>query len=109
MRPADCPGGQTMEAIAVQSQVGVVERLREQIKKLQAAPRSYLAMLRTGVAELDALLPEGGLVLGQAVELHGEAASGRTSLALRAVAAAGREQRLCACVDGPKEFYPPAA
>lgn len=101
-----------MEAIALDGGgqgAGVVERLREQIRKLQAAPRSYLASLRTGVSEFDALLPEGGLVLGQAVELHGEAASGRTSLALRAVAAAGKEQRLSAYVDGPKEFYPPAA
>ena len=70
---------------------------------------SYLATLRTGVEEVDALLPSGGFPLGQAVELCGEAASGRTSLALRAVASAHREQRLCAWVDGPKELYPPAA
>ncbi|RJS25160.1 recombinase RecA [Corallococcus sp. H22C18031201] len=87
----------------------VVEQLRERIRRLQAAPRQYLAVLRTGVAAVDALLPAGGFPLGQAVELCGEAASGRTSLALRAVAAAHREQRLCAWVDGPKELYPPAA
>ncbi|MBX5482800.1 MAG: recombinase RecA [Myxococcaceae bacterium] len=87
----------------------VVERLREEIRRLQAAPRSYLAVLRTGVKAFDALFPEGGLPLGAAVELWGEAASGRTSLALRAVAAAGREQRLSAWVDGPRELYPPAA
>ncbi len=86
-----------------------IERLREQIRKLQAAPREYLAALRTGVAQVDALFPEGGLPLGQAVELHGEAASGRTSLALRALAAATREERLVAYVDGPKELYAPAA
>lgn len=90
-------------------QAQVVEQLREQIRKLKAQPRSYLASLRTNIKAFDALLPEGGLVLGQAVELHGEAASGRTSLALRALAAATREQRLCAYVDGPKELYPPAA
>lgn len=90
-------------------QAQVVEQLREQIRKLQAAPRSYLTSLRTHIRLFDELLPEGGLVLGQAVELHGEAASGRTSLALRALASATREQRLCAYVDGPKELYPPAA
>lgn len=90
-------------------QAQVVEHLREQIRKLQAQPRSYLSSLRTQVRAFDELLPEGGLVLGQAVELQGEAASGRTSLALRALAAATREQRLCAYVDGPKELYPPAA
>ncbi|MGA9524461.1 MAG: recombinase RecA [Myxococcaceae bacterium] len=89
--------------------MAVVEQLREQIRKLQAAPRSYLAVLRTGVAPFDGLFPEGGLPLGQAMELWGEAASGRTSLGLRAVAAAGREGRLSAWIDGPRELYPPAA
>lgn len=88
---------------------GTVEQLRERIRKLQAAPRSHLATLRTGVTAFDALLPAGGLPLGQAVELCGEAASGRTGLALRAVSAAHRARRLCAYVDGPRELYPPAA
>ncbi|HYO68602.1 MAG TPA: recombinase RecA [Archangium sp.] len=86
-----------------------VEALKEQIRRLQAAPRKYLAALRTGVEAFDELLPGGGLPLGQVVELWGEAASGRTSLALRAVASAHREGRLCAYVDGPGELYPPAA
>ena len=86
-----------------------VEALKEQIRRLQAAPRKYLAALRTGVDGFDALLPGGGLPLGQVVELWGERASGRTSLALRAVASAHREGRLCAYVDGPGELYPPAA
>jgi recombination protein RecA len=87
----------------------VVAQLREQIRKLQAAPRSHLAVLRTGIVPLDGLFPEGGLPLGGALELWGEAASGRTSLGLRAVAAVGRELRLSAWVDGPGELYPPAA
>ena len=45
--------------------------------------------------------------MGQVIELSGEAASGRTSLALRAIAAATREKRLAAYVDGPGELYPP--
>lgn len=96
-----------MEAAA--NNAATVERLREQIRRLQAAPRTYLAVLRTGVDAFDGLFPDGGLPLGHAVELWGEAASGRTSLALRAVAAAGREQRLSAWIDGPRELYPPAA
>lgn len=87
----------------------VVAQLRESIRRLKAAPRSYLAVLRTGVESFDGLFPDGGLPLGHGVELWGEAASGRTSLALRAVAAAGREQRLSAWIDGPRELYPPAA
>lgn len=96
-----------MEAAAINAKT--VEFLKDRIRELQAAPRQYLAVLRTGVAELDALLPAGGLPLGQAVEMMGEPASGRTSMALRAVAAAHREQRLCAYVDGPGQLYPPAA
>jgi recombination protein RecA len=97
------------EAGATGSSGSVVEQLREKIRQLQAAPRRYLAVLRTGMEAVDALLPAGGFPLGQAVELCGEAASGRTSLALRAVAVAHREERLCAWVDGPRELYPPAA
>lgn len=88
---------------------GQIERLRQQIRKLQAAPRSYLATLRTGLPSLDELLPAKGLQLGQAFELWGEAASGRTSLAFHILAAATREHRLGAFVDGPGELYPPAA
>jgi hypothetical protein len=86
-----------------------VERLREEIRKLQAAPRCYLAALRTGIRPFDELLPSAGLPLGQAIELWGEAASGRTTLALRALASATQEDRLGAYVDGPRELYPLAA
>ncbi len=91
------------------SRSAMVERLREEIHRLQAAPRQYLAALRTRVGPFDELFPQRGLPLGVALELHGEAASGRTSLALRAAAAATREKRLAAWVDGPSELYPPAA
>ena len=86
-----------------------VAQLRERIRALEAAPRQLLSVVRTGVAAFDGLLPQGGLPLGQAVELWGEAASGRTSLALRAAASAQRAGRLCAWVDGPAELYPPTA
>ncbi len=88
------------------AQSAVVEQLREKIRKLEAAPRELVLGLRTGVAELDDF---GAFRLGSGVELCGEEASGRTTVALRLVAAAGREQRLSAWVDGPQELYPPAA
>jgi hypothetical protein len=84
----------------------LVERLRGQIRKLEAQPRQLLLGLRTGSREVDAL---GVFRLGAGVELTGEEASGRTTLALSVVAGAGREQRLSAWVDGPAELYPPAA
>ncbi len=93
---------------AARGNLETVERLRAHIQALQAAPRTHLAVLRTGVAAVDALLPAGGFPLGQLVELWGSAASGRTRLALRAVAEAHRALRLAAYVDGPGELYPPA-
>ena len=93
---------------AARSNAQTVERLRARISTLQAAPRTHLAVLRTGVAAVDALLPAGGFPLGQVVELWGSAASGRTRLALRAVAEAHRALRLAAYVDGAGELYPPA-
>ena len=84
----------------------VVEQLREKIRKLEAQPRELVMALRTGVEELDAF---GAFRLGTGVELCGEEASGRTTIALSLVAAAGREKRLSAWVDGPSELYPPAA
>lgn len=96
-------------AAAAERTPAVVEQLRERIRQLQAAPRTWVASLRTGVGPFDALLPGRGLPLGSAVELCGAAASGRTSLALRAVAAAHGDGRLAAYVDGPGELYAPAA
>lgn len=84
----------------------VVEQLREKIRKLEAQPRELVMALRTGHQALDAL---GAFRLGSGVELCGEEASGRTTVALSLVAAAGRERRLSAWVDGPQELYPPAA
>jgi len=93
---------------AARADPAVLERLRERIRTLQAAPRQLLSVLRTGLPPLDGLLPGGGLPLGQLVELCGESASGRTRLAFRAIAEAHRAWRLAAWVDGPRTLYPPA-
>jgi RecA/RadA recombinase len=97
--------GTTMEAVAL----GKLEALRKQIRTLQASPRTYLATLRTGIPAIDGLMPAGGFPLGKVVELSGEAAAGRITLALQAIAAATREKHLAAYVDGPGELYPPFA
>lgn len=96
------------EAAAARADPAVLERLRERIRTLQAAPRQLLSVLRTGLAPVDGLLPGGGFPLGQVVELWGEPASGRARLAFRAIAEAHRAVRLAAWVDGPRMLYPPA-
>src|SRR5215831_19295256 len=94
-----------MDSLAVKQ----LNFLKQQIRKLQAAPRGNLAVLSTGIHALDQWLPARGLPLGQVTELWGEAASGRTSLALRVLGMTARSHRLGAYVDGPGELYPPAA
>jgi hypothetical protein len=96
-----------MDAVA-RADPAVLERLRERIRTLQAAPRQLLSVLRTGLPPVDGLLPGGGFPFGHVVELWGEAASGRTRLAFRAIAEAHRALRLAAWVDGPEMLYPPA-
>jgi len=97
-----------MEPTAARADTAVLERLRERIRTLQAAPRQLLSVLRTGLPPVDCLLPGGGFPLGQVVELWGEPASGRTRLAFRAIAEAHRALRLAAWVDGPRTLYTPA-
>lgn len=93
-------------ADAAASREATITRLRAEIRRVNAAPRQLVLSLRTGLETIDAL---GIWRLGGCVELSGELASGRTSLALKAVAAASHEGRLSAWVDGPGELYPPAA
>src|SRR5215831_9194684 len=93
---------------AARADPAVLERLRERIRTLQAAPRQLLSVLRTGLPPVDGLLPGGGFPLGQVVELWGEPASGRARLAFRAIAEAHRALRLAAWVDGPRTLYAPA-
>ena len=95
--------------MVVEAKQSHIERLRQQIQRLQAAPRRYLATLRSGISSFDELIPGGGIPLGQVLELWGEAASGRTSLTLRTLASATAAHRLAAYVDGPGELYPLAA
>lgn len=94
---------------AEEKTAAMIEELRGRIRRLEAAPREGQPVLTTGVQPFDALFAGGGLPLGQTVELCGEAASGRTTLALRAIAAAQREGGLAAFVDGPGQLYAPAA
>ena len=61
--------------------------------------------LPTGFAELDQRLAGGGLAAGKLTEIAGAPSSGKTALALAAIAGAG----LAAFVDGRDQFYPPAA
>jgi recombination protein RecA len=96
-----------MDRLKAQALIG---QLREEIRRREAAPpQGSAGVLATGVAPLDALLPGGGFPLGRVIELCGERASGKTTLALLALARGTETGGLCAFVDPARELYPPAA
>lgn len=87
----------------------LIARLRDEIRRRETGASAERPVLPSGFAPLDALLPGGGFPLGRVVELCGAPASGKTTLALLAVAQATRTGRLAAFVDPSGELYPPAA
>jgi hypothetical protein len=87
----------------------VLERLRQQIRRLERRPARREGVLATGRPEVDALLPGGGFPRGAVAGLAGGPASGKTALALAALREAQAGGGLAAFVDGCGEFYPPAA
>jgi hypothetical protein len=87
----------------------IIEGLREEIRRIERRPPSRAEHVSSGRQEIDALLPGGGFPRGVLTELAGGPASGKTALALSALAAAMGETGLGACVDGRGELYPPAA
>ena len=88
----------------------IIEGLRLEIRRLERKPSVAAARpVPSGRAAVDALLPGGGFPRGALAELCGGPASGKTAVALTALAAALGERGLGAFVDGRGELYPPAA
>lgn len=72
------------------------------------AASSKQPLLSTGIAALDALLPDGGLEPGSLVEWLAVQGSGAAILALQGVRSALEHHPVWAVVDPLGEFYPPA-
>jgi len=87
----------------------LIQKLREEIRRRETTLAADRPVIPSGFGPLDALLPGGGFPAGRMVELCGSPASGKTTLALLAVAAATRTGRLAAFIDPSGELYPPAA
>src|SRR3990172_7714851 len=86
-----------------------IDGLREEIRRIERRPPQRACFTSSGRPEVDALLPGGGFPRGALTELAGGHASGKTALALSALAAAMGQDGLAAFVDGRGELYPPAA
>ncbi len=91
------------------SQRHLIDELKERIRRIERRPARREGFLPSGRAEVDALLPGGGFPRGALAHLAGGPASGKTLLALSALAAAAAEGGLAAFVDGRGDLYPPAA
>jgi len=87
----------------------IVDGLREEIRRIERRPQRCAQVVPSGIPAVDAALSLGGFPRGALSELAGGRASGKTALALRAIASALGEWRFAAFVDGRGELYPPAA
>lgn len=95
--------------MSASSQRHLIDELRERIRRIERRPARRDGFLASGRPEVDALLPGGGFPRGALAHLAGGPASGKTLLALSALAAAAAEGGLTAFVDGQAELYPPSA
>jgi protein ImuA len=87
----------------------IIEELRDEIRRIERRPPRRALAVPSGIVEVDAALPGGGFPRGILCELAGGAASGKTAVALAALAAAAGKDGLAAYLDARRELYPPAA
>ena len=76
------------------------------IMQLGDTPRGELASISLGTLGIDLALGIGGLPRGRIVEVFGHESSGKTTLALHAIAEAQRSGGLCAFVDAEHALDP---
>src|SRR6056300_1101528 len=86
---------------AVETAMGQIERQfgKGSIMKLGSRPVIDVPVIPTGSIALDRALGIGGLPRGRVIEIFGPESSGKTTLALHAVAEAQRQGGIAAFVD----------
>ena len=86
---------------AVQSAISQIERQfgKGAIMKLGSQPVVQVPVIRTGSLALDKALGIGGLPRGRITEIYGPESSGKTTLALHAVAETQRQGGIAAFID----------
>ena len=89
------------KAKAVDSAMGQIERQfgKGAIMKLGARPVENIPVIPTGAISLDRALGIGGLPRGRVIEIFGPESSGKTTLALHAVAQAQKQGGIAAFID----------
>ena len=76
------------------------------IMRLGEDTRQPIAVIPTGSIALDIALGIGGLPRGRVVEVYGPESSGKTTVALHAIANAQREGGICAFIDAEHALDP---
>jgi protein ImuA len=90
----------------------LLKKLRTRIAAMESSTRSHApSLVATGILELDALLPDGGLRTGSVLDLRasGEASGAWTLGLLLARQICGLQSDVLVVIDREKRFYPPAA
>ena len=75
---------------------------------LTPSPKTIREVVSTGIGPIDQLL-NGGIPVGAIIELTGPSSSGRTSIALSALAQRTREGSVCAWIDAKDSLDPESA
>lgn len=92
-----------MDQIEKQYGKGSIMRLGE------SSARNQVEVISTGILSLDLALGVGGFPRGRIIEIYGPEASGKTTLALSAVAEAQKKGGQCAFVDAEHALDPARA
>ena len=76
------------------------------VMRLGEETRQPMAFIPTGSVALDIALGIGGLPRGRIIEIYGPESSGKTTVALHAIASAQREGGICAFIDAEHALDP---
>lgn len=93
---------------ALEAALAQIEKMhgKGSIMKLGADTRLPIDVIPTGAVALDVALGIGGLPRGRVVEIYGPESSGKTTVALHAIANAQRDGGICAFIDAEHALDP---
>ncbi len=106
MAPSTTPGNDRTKAL--DAALAQIERQfgKGSVMRLGDEERVPMAFIPTGSIALDVALGIGGLPRGRIIEVYGPESSGKTTVALHAIANAQREGDICAFIDAEHALDP---